>query len=85
VPVVAGAAGGVSNIMAAGRTGLLAAPGDAAGLAAAVRTLLDDPARRRSMGETAKELVAEEHDIGAAAHILDRTLHDAVNRHRRRS
>jgi hypothetical protein len=30
------------------------------------------------------ELVAEDHDIGAAARILDRTMQDAVNRHRRR-
>jgi glycosyltransferase involved in cell wall biosynthesis len=83
VPVVAGAAGGVPTIVAAGRTGLLTPPGDAAAFAQAVRTLLDDPERRRTMGETAKELVAREHDIGAAAEILDRALRDAANRHRR--
>jgi hypothetical protein len=84
VPVIAGASGGVPTIVAAERTGLLPPPGDAAAFAAAVRLLLDDPARRQQMGETARELVAEDHDIGTAARILDRTMQDAINRHRRR-
>jgi glycosyltransferase involved in cell wall biosynthesis len=70
-------------VVAGDRTGLLTVPGDAGDFAAAVRALLDDPARRRKMGETAKELIAEDHDIGTAARILDRTVHDAANRHRR--
>jgi hypothetical protein len=84
VPVIAGASGGVPTIVAGDRTGLLTPPGDAAAFAAAVRLLLDDPARRQQMGETARELVAEDHDIGTAARILDRTMQDAINRHRRR-
>jgi glycosyltransferase involved in cell wall biosynthesis len=83
VPVVAGATGGVPTVVAGDRTGLLTVPGDAGDFAAAVRALLDDPARRQKMGEVAKELIAEEHDIGTAARILDRAVHDAANRHRR--
>jgi glycosyltransferase involved in cell wall biosynthesis len=83
VPVVAAATGGVPTVVAGDRTGLLTVPGDAGDFAAAVRALLDDPVRRRKMGETAKELIAEDHDIGTAASILDRTVHDAANRHRR--
>ena len=83
MPVVAGAAGGVPSIVAAGRTGLLTPPGNAGAFAAAVRTLLADPGRRRAMGDTAKEMIAEEHDVAAAARVVDRTLRDAVNRHRR--
>jgi glycosyltransferase involved in cell wall biosynthesis len=83
VPVVAGATGGVPTVVAGDRTGLLTVPGDANDFAAAVRVLLDDPDRRRKMGEVAKELIAEEHDIGTAARILDRAVHDAANRHRR--
>jgi glycosyltransferase involved in cell wall biosynthesis len=83
VPVVAGASGGVPTIVAGNRTGLLTAPGDAAGFATAVAALLDDPGRRRRMGDTAKELIAQDHDIGAAAQILDRTILDAANRRRR--
>ncbi len=40
LPVVAGASGGVAGIVAAGETGLLTPPGDAAAFAAAVRRLL---------------------------------------------
>jgi len=83
MPVVAGAAGGVPSIVAAGRTGLLTPPGNAGAFAVAVRTLLADPGRRRAMGDTAKEMIAEEHDVAAAARVVDRTLRDAVNRHRR--
>ena len=84
LPVVAGAAGGVPAIVAAERTGLLTPPGDAPAFAAAVRALLDDPERRRTLGYTAKEMIAQEHDIAAAAGVLDQALRDAVNRHRRR-
>jgi glycosyltransferase involved in cell wall biosynthesis len=83
VPVVAGAYGAVPTIVASDRTGLLTPPGDSNALAEAVRILLDDPARRRRMGDTARERIAEDHDIGTAARILDRTINDAVNRHRR--
>ncbi len=84
VPVVAGASGAVPTIVAGERTGLLTPPGDPSAVAGAVRILLDDPARRRRMGDTARERIAEDHDIGTAARILDRTISDAVNRHRRR-
>lgn len=42
-PVVASNVQGLGEILDHGRTGLLVAPGDATELAAAVRTLLDDP------------------------------------------
>ena len=50
-PVVAAGAGGVLETVADGETGLLVPPGDDAALAAAVASLLDDPDRRRRMGE----------------------------------
>lgn len=78
LPAVAGAAGGesggVAEILHDGETGLLVPPGDAAAFAAAVATLLDDPARRSAMGEAARANVRARHDIAAAAAILDRTL-----------
>lgn len=83
LPVVAGASGGVPAIVAAERTGLLTPPGDTAAFADAVRILLGDPVRRGALGETAKEMIAQEHDVAAAAEVLDRTLRDAVNRRRR--
>ncbi len=82
VPVVAGAAGGVAAIVAQGRSGLLTTPGDAAALATAVRSLLADPARRANMGQSALDMVAEEHDVAGAAGILDRLLRDVAERRR---
>jgi glycosyltransferase involved in cell wall biosynthesis len=82
LPVVAGAAGGadggVAGIVRDGETGLLAPAGDEAGFAAAVATLLDDPARRRAMGDAARANAVAGHDIAQAAAILDRTLHEVT-------
>jgi glycosyltransferase involved in cell wall biosynthesis len=46
VPVVATRTGGIPDIVADGRTGLLVPPGDSAALAAAVERMLDDEALR---------------------------------------
>src|SRR5439155_14950174 len=54
VPVVAGASGGVSGIVASGETGLLTPPGDIAGFAAATRRLLVDEAARGVMAAAAR-------------------------------
>jgi glycosyltransferase involved in cell wall biosynthesis len=54
-PVVATAVGGVPEQVNDGETGLLAPPGDAAALSAALARLLGDDAMRRRLGETAAE------------------------------
>jgi glycosyltransferase involved in cell wall biosynthesis len=54
-PVVAGAAGGPTEIVADGVTGLLSPYGDAAALAAAIRRYLDDPALARRLGAAGRE------------------------------
>lgn len=59
VPVVASNAGGPAEIITDGTDGLLVRPGDADSLAAAVRLLATDPARRRSMGEAARHTFVE--------------------------
>lgn len=51
LPVVATTAGGVPRMVTDGDDGLLVAPGDVTGLATALRSLADDPDRRRSLGE----------------------------------
>lgn len=58
-PVIASATGGVGDWLEDGVSGLLAAPGDPRALAAKLNELLDDPARRRLMGEAGRRSVAE--------------------------
>jgi glycosyltransferase involved in cell wall biosynthesis len=84
LPAVAGAAGGegggVARILRQGATGLLTPVGDEDAFADAVATLLDDPARRRAMGEAARANILARHDIATAAAILDRALARVVAR-----
>ena len=65
--VVAGASGGVGTIVADGETGLLTPPGDIDAFSAAVRQLVDAPARRAAMGVAARQKVLCAHDLPAAA------------------
>lgn len=53
-PVVATRFGGFPEVVREGETGLLVPPRDPQALAAALRTLLDDPERRRIMGEAGR-------------------------------
>lgn len=52
--VIASAAGGPLEIITDGVDGVLAPPGDATALAQAVANLLDDPERRRRLGQAAR-------------------------------
>ena len=74
LPVVSCALRGVPDVVIDGRTGLLAPPADPPGFAAQLRSLLEDPARRRAMGGAAAAFVDAERDIGAAARTLDAAL-----------
>jgi glycosyltransferase involved in cell wall biosynthesis len=74
VAVVAGNSGGVGDVVADGRTGLLVLVGDADAFAAAVRVLIDEPARRVAFGAAAREKVRREHDLPAAAQRLGQII-----------
>jgi glycosyltransferase involved in cell wall biosynthesis len=78
VPVVAGRAGGVADIVADGVTGVLTTEGDAAAFAAAVGALLDDGPCRQRFGQAALQRVAAEHDLATAARYLDGILRGLV-------
>jgi glycosyltransferase involved in cell wall biosynthesis len=70
LPVVAGDSGGVSAVVADGKTGLLVPPGDATAFAVATGALIADPARRHAMGAAARRKALHDHDLGAAARRL---------------
>jgi glycosyltransferase involved in cell wall biosynthesis len=74
LPVVAAKLRGVPDVVQDGRTGLLARPGDNAGLAALVRELLAAPERRRTMGKTASDFVAAERSVEVASRRLAKLL-----------
>jgi len=74
LPLVAGRSPGVASIVADGKTGVLAAEGDAGAFAKAVSALLADPDRRRALGRAAARRAAGEHDISVAAGLLDRHI-----------
>jgi glycosyltransferase involved in cell wall biosynthesis len=54
-PVVAGAVGGLLDLVVDGETGLLVPPGDVPALRAALERLLADPALRRRLGQAGRE------------------------------
>jgi len=72
LPVISCAARGVPDIVAHGSTGMLAAPGDEAGIAALAREFLSDAGKRSRFGNAAAAAVASEHSLIAAAASLRR-------------
>ena len=72
LPVVSTAVGAIPEAVRDGETGLLASPGDARALRAALAALADDPARARSMGARGRALAEEKYDSAAnARRVLD--------------
>jgi glycosyltransferase involved in cell wall biosynthesis len=61
LPVVATRTAGPSDIIEHGTTGLLVAPGDPDALAAALRQVVEDPARAQAMGRAARAAVLARH------------------------
>jgi glycosyltransferase involved in cell wall biosynthesis len=76
LPVVAGAAGGVEEIVLSGSTGLIVPAGDALAFAAAVRSMVIDRGCRSAFGAAARQRVLRDHDLPVAA----RTLADVLCR-----
>jgi L-malate glycosyltransferase len=67
-PIVATRAGGIPEALTDGESGLLVDIGDEVGLAAAVVTLLRDPALARRLGARARQVVQERFSAQTMAH-----------------
>nr|WP_254899109.1 glycosyltransferase family 4 protein [Thalassococcus arenae] len=67
VPVVATQIAGIPELVEHGVSGFLVPPGDAIALQSAIQTLLNDPDRRRSMGEKGRNRVESAFEIRAEA------------------
>ena len=78
LPVAATAVGGVPELVAPARTGWLAAPGDAPGLAAVMSRLLSDPEQCRAFGRAGRERALRDFSLKTMAQryegVLDRLL-----------
>jgi glycosyltransferase involved in cell wall biosynthesis len=82
-PVVAIAEGGVRETVADGVNGYLVEDRDPAALAAALRRLLDDPARARAMGRCGRELVDTRWTVERSVACVERHLSEAAREGRR--
>ncbi|MHA1107663.1 MAG: glycosyltransferase family 4 protein [Alphaproteobacteria bacterium] len=81
--VVAGDSGGVGDIVDHGETGLVVPAGDIDSFAAAAGALLADAPGRAAMGARAREAMALQHSLPAAARKLDRAIRAAAGEGRR--
>jgi glycosyltransferase involved in cell wall biosynthesis len=73
-PVVASRVGGIPEIIRHAETGLLVPPGDAPALAAAIASLVDDPARRRALAQAALSDVRQRFDVAALSRSVQQLL-----------
>jgi glycosyltransferase involved in cell wall biosynthesis len=77
-PVVVTRSCGLAPSIAAHGAGLVVSDDDPAALAAAIDTLLNDPAERARMGERALRLARTEFGISRVVDLLEEAYHEAV-------
>ncbi len=78
-PVIASDAGGITDIVIDGETGVLTRAGDAAGLARAISAAMDDPARMQRLSENGKVHAKREFGWDTIVSRLINTYELAVN------
>jgi glycosyltransferase involved in cell wall biosynthesis len=79
-PVIATRVGGMPEIVLDGETGLIMPPEDPPALAAAIQSLLGDPARRQAMGEAGRCRVEEHFTLPTRIHRLESLYGDVLRR-----
>jgi glycosyltransferase involved in cell wall biosynthesis len=79
-PVIASDVGGIHCILRDGENGLSVPPSNSAALAHRILELLDDPARARRLGNTAREFVQREFGVEQMVRRTVEFYHSAVHR-----
>jgi glycosyltransferase involved in cell wall biosynthesis len=79
LPIVATNVGGIPDLIAEGRQGLLVDPGDPAALTASVERLLDEPGLAAALGSGARERQLAEFDIGVTVRAVERIYEGLVS------
>lgn len=79
-PIVATAVGGVPSVIHDGETGVLVPPGDPGALAAAVRSLLDDPDTAARLGASAARFAHAELDLATMVHRVEAVYDEVLAR-----
>ncbi len=77
-PVVASAVGGILEVVEDGKTGVLVEPGRPDALVAAIRALLEDPARGRAMGRAGRRRVEAHFSWVSVATRTHEVYQDAI-------
>jgi glycosyltransferase involved in cell wall biosynthesis len=80
LPPVATAVGGIPECVVSGETGLLVPPANPKAMAAAVASLLADPAQRRRLGEAGRRQVHESFSLEGQITRIEAALQTIVSR-----
>ena len=79
-PCVSTAISGIPELIEDGHDGRLVPPNDAAAVAAAVESLLEDPPERRRLGDNARETIVADFDITSSVDALLEVFADVHER-----
>jgi glycosyltransferase involved in cell wall biosynthesis len=77
--------GGILEVVVDGTTGLLVPPARPDELAAAIRKVLDDPARGRAMGQAGRRRVEDHFSWASVAERTERVYAQAIDDFKRTS
>lgn len=78
LPVISSRLSGIPELVTHGESGLLAEPGDEAGLAEAIETLASDPALRVRMGRAGRARVERDFDLAENAAALASKIRGSI-------
>ena len=81
LPVIAGAVGGLLDLIEDGRTGLLVPPCDPESLAGAIASLVDDPPRAHRLGEAARHEVTRRYSFDRMVGAFEGLYEDGLGAH----